>query len=158
MFYFWSRCLTVPDMKKKKLSLSRLRKSFYFHYTLLQVDSEIARRFPCNETPNSASDCLLYMRRIVSSSCEPINRIMVARREHGAKAHPLTYCAPPSSSTCFLCMEPLSVATTESAIINTAVHKTELSVRRGSRFFFLFKRHTPRYTHEHTYKHWQVCM
>lgn len=105
---------------------------------LLQVDIEIARRIPMKHQTRRLM-IVFSLRRLVSSSCELINRIMAAKKEHGAKAHPLTH-PRPSSSACFLCMGPLSVAATESAIINTAVHKTELSAWRGSRFFFFFQK------------------
>lgn len=88
----------------------------------------------CNKTP----------RRILQSDVFSLRRIFLVqagkqdngcRKVHGAKAHPLTHGAPPSSSACSLCMEPLSVAATESAIINTR-RCTRQNYRRVVRLFF----------------------
>lgn len=95
------------------------------------------------------------LRRIVSSSCELVYRIMAARKEHGSQSAPVD--SPTSPSSVFRLFSLYGTAigrrATESAIINTAVHETELSAWRGTRFFFLSKRHTLRYAHEHTYTH-----
>lgn len=97
---------------------------------------------PCNKTAHRilASD-VFSLRRIVSFSCGLVNRIMVAGRYTEPKRTRWLTAPLLRLPLCSLCMEPLSVAATESAIINTR-RCTRQNYRRVARlclaFFFLF--------------------
>lgn len=77
--------------------------------------------------------CLFSLRRTIVFFLlrAAVNSIMVAERYTRGEQKRTRWltAAPPSSSACSLCMEPLSVAATESAIINATVYKTQLSAR-----------------------------